>query len=66
MSEILYDFEYLTAEDKFIKLMKCDDVEVIWNLGKFITETVKIRGKLWWNGILFGSTWYKYVCLIFL
>ena len=39
-------FESLISEEKFLKLMKCDEVEVIWLMGKFIEETVKIRGKL--------------------
>ena len=46
MSEICVHFERLSLDDKFIMLMKSEDVETISHMNKFISETVKIRGKL--------------------
>ena len=45
MSEMFVNFERISLDNKFIILMKCDDVETIWHMGNYISETLKIRGK---------------------
>ena len=46
LSKFIVDFDHLSSENKFMKLMKCDEIEIIWQFTKFISETVKIRGTL--------------------
>ena len=44
LSEFLVGFKSVNLPDKFVELIKSEDVEIILQMGKIYTETVNIRG----------------------
>ena len=45
-SEIFKDFEDLDDEDKFLFLMSCHDIEIIYILESFLAASFKTNGPL--------------------